>query len=193
MTRGQGNAPDAGAAGGSSRGWSRGAPFGLERSPAGVRALLGRRGLIVVALGALAAACGDGTGPGADVVPPELVATWVAEPACLPQCGFTLAWVENPADSINVTSTTGLTMEITLTRTGTFRLVQRPGSESTAEVRVAPGMLIVTDQAGVVDTLDYSIAGSYLQLHFRRTFSVIDFNGDGTLDPARARGRFLRR
>jgi hypothetical protein len=141
-----------------------------------------------------AAACGDGTGPG-DAVPPELAARWVAEPACVPDCGFTLTSVANAADSLNATAFAGVTTEITVQRSGTFRLVFRPGPDtaSTASVRAVGSMLIVTDAAGVVDTLDYVLRDPWLDLHFRRHFVVIDFNGDGVPDPARARGTFRRR
>jgi hypothetical protein len=157
-----------------------------------------RRALAAVALvtvTGLGACGGDGTGPGVEVVPPELVGRWVAEPACLPQCGFTLSSVANPADSVNVTAFTGISTEITMTREGTFRLQTRPGPDtaSTATVRVIPGALVVTDRLGTVDTLDYQLAGEYLRLQFRRTFTVFDFTGDGANDPANARGSFRRR
>lgn len=143
----------------------------------------------------LATACGgDSTAP-ADVVPGQLAAQWVAEPACLPQCGFTLVSVANPADSLNATAFAGVTTQIVLTRDGTFRLTLLPGPDtaSTASVRASGTTLVVTDRAGVVDTLDYTLSGQFLQLRFRRTFRVIDFNGDGQIDPATARGTFRRR
>jgi hypothetical protein len=141
-----------------------------------------------------ALACGDGTGPG-EQVPAELVGLWVAEPACVPQCGFTLASVANPADSLNATALLGISTEITMTRNGTFKLQTRPGPDSGAAgtVQVRPGMLIVRDPAGVVDTLDYQLSGNYLRLQFRRTFDTFDFTGDGVNDPAYARGSFQRR
>jgi hypothetical protein len=156
----------------------------------------GRGGALLAAAALMVAACGGegGTGP-AEVIPAELAATWVAEPACLPECGFTLASAANPADSINVTAFVGLSTEITMTRDGTFRLRTRPGPDtaSVAQVRAGAGVLVVTDGAGAVDTLDYSLAGDYLHLRFRRHFTVFDFTGDGTPDPATARGRFRRR
>lgn len=149
--------------------------------------------LILAAL-TVAACGGDGTGPGADVISAELAARWVAEPACVPECGFAFSSVADPADSINVTAFTGLTTEINMTRSGTFRIQVRPGPDtaSTGSVRMAPGILVVTDAAGVVDTLDYTLSGSYLSLRFRRTFAVFDFDGDGENDPAHARGTFQR-
>jgi hypothetical protein len=143
----------------------------------------------------LAVACGgDGTGP-ADVLPAELVGVWVAEPACLPQCGFTFESLANPADTLNVTAFVGIATEVTLGRTGTFQMRTRPGPDtaSVAQVRAAPGILVVTDAGGAVDTLDYSLSGDWLAVRFRRPFSVFDFTGDGVADPARARGVFRRR
>jgi hypothetical protein len=153
-----------------------------------------RSAALAAATIALVACGGDAAGP-ADAVPAELAATWVAEPACLPHCGFTLASVANPADSINVTAFAGLSTEIAMTRDGTFRLRTRPGPDtaSVARVRAVARMLIVTDAAGTVDTLDYALAGQYLQLRFRRPFAVFDFTGDGRNDPAHARGTFRRR
>jgi hypothetical protein len=152
-------------------------------------------GVAAAALALAAGACGDGTGPGNDAIPAELAAVWVAEPACLPLCGFALSSVANPADSVNVTACTGITTEITMTRQGSFRLRTRPGPDTAAvgSVQAFPSLLVVTDAAGVVDTLDYQLAGDYLQLKFRRTFAVFDFDGDGVNDPAHARGSFRRR
>lgn len=148
--------------------------------------------MLVLAAGL--AACGDGTGPG-DVVPPELAARWVAEPACVPACGFSLISVAEPSDSLNVTAFAGLTTEIAVSRGGTFRLSIRPGPDtaSTASVRVEGSTLIVTDAVGMVDTLDYVLREPYLELRFRRHFVVLDFDGDGTPDAARARGTFQRK
>lgn len=149
---------------------------------------------VVLTLVAGLAACGDGTGPG-DAVPAALAARWVAEPACLPSCGFSLISMANPTDSLNVTSFAGLTTEITVNRGGTFRLAFRPGPDTatTASVRAEGSMLIVTDAAGTVDTLDYVLREPYLDLQFRRAFVVLDFDGDGTPDSARARGTFQRK
>jgi hypothetical protein len=166
-----------------------------EGARSGARARRAVAALGLATLAGLGACGGDGTGPGAEVVPAELVGRWVAEPACLPLCGFTLSSVANPADSINVTSFAGISTEITMTREGTFRLLTRPGPDtaSTATVRVIPGALVVTDRLGTVDTLDYQLAGEYLRLQFRRTFTAFDFTGDGVNDPANARGSFRRR
>ena len=154
------------------------------------------RNSLVTALGCglVLAACGDDGAPRGDI-PAELVATWVAEPACRPQCGFTLASVADPADSLNVTSFGGLTTELSIASNGTFRVASRPGADtiSAGRARVEGSMLIVTDAAGTVDTLDYALTGAYLDLVFRREFVVLDFDGDGVLDPATARGRFRKR
>jgi hypothetical protein len=143
----------------------------------------------------VATACGsDSAAPGGDAVSAELAAVWVAEPACLPECGFTLASVANPADSVNATAVLGVEVEISMTRAGVFRLTTRPGPPAAqGTVRQEPGMLIVRDAAGVTDTLDYTLAGALLHVQFRRTFQVFDFTGDGVADAARARGSFRRR
>ena len=127
-------------------------------------------------------------------LPAELVGTWAAEPACLPHCGFTLTSVADPADSLNATAW-GLTTEISMTAAGAFRLSVRPGPDtaSTAAVRAEGATLIVTDPAGAVDTLDYSLNVDLLTLRFRRVFTVVDFNDDGVADPAHARGTFRKR
>jgi hypothetical protein len=158
------------------------------------RTCFGLRTPLALAAAGLVACGGDGTGP-ADVLPAELVGLWVAEPACLPNCGFTFASVAQPSDTLNVTAFVGLSTEITLTRDGTFRMRMRPGPDtaSVARVHAGPGILIVTDAAGAVDTLDYTQAGNRLDVRFRRPFAVFDFTGDGVPDPAHARATLLRR
>jgi hypothetical protein len=136
------------------------------------------------------AACGDGTGPQQDAIPPELAATWAAEPACLAQgCGIVLSAVANPADSINITAAMGMSTEIAMTRSGVFRLTVRPGPDTAmvGTVRAAGAALIVTDRAGVVDTIDYQLAGADLHLRWRRSFS------NDLLGAAHMRGTFRRR
>jgi hypothetical protein len=137
------------------------------------------------------AACGDGTGPGSDdAVPAALAGTWVADQSCLPLgCGIVLAPAGNEADSINVTHFLGLSTEITITRAGVFRLVTRPGSDgpSTASARADAHMIIVTDPAGTVDTLDYTVTSSTLRLRWRRTFE------NELMGPVRMRGTLHKR
>lgn len=138
----------------------------------------------------LLTACGDGTGPEAARIPAELAGRWVAGPACA-ECGFTLTSTQNEADSLNFVTFAGATVEIEMTRAGAFRLGYG-GTVDHGQARAAGGALIVTDAAGVVDTIDYALRGDLLDLAFRRTFEVIDFDGDGAADPARARGTFRR-
>ncbi|CAN5895166.1 hypothetical protein BH23GEM9_BH23GEM9_30860 [soil metagenome] len=149
---------------------------------------------LAVVMAVVVSGCSDSSGPG-DMVPAALVGTWVAEPACLPLCGFTLSSVANPADSVNATAVLGIETEISMTRAGVFRLVTRPGPPSLpGTVRAEAGnILVVTDALGVVDTLDYTASATHLHLRFRRTFLAFDFTGDGTFDPANARGSFQRR
>jgi hypothetical protein len=141
----------------------------------------------------LLSACGDAAGP-EDVLPAALAGTWIAEPACLPNCGFTFESLLNPADTINATSFAGITTEVAMTRAGRFTLVFRPGGEggSTGTARVEGGLLIVTDAGGVVDTIDYSVTAAVLQMRFRRPFPSFDFNGDGERDLAWVRAVLLK-
>lgn len=143
--------------------------------------------MLVVAL----AACGDGTGP-SDVIPEELAGTWLAAPACLPECGFTFAPVANPADSINVVVFGGITMEAILTRAGRFTLTARPGDipPVTGSARVE-GSTLVLREGGMTDTLDYTLVENRLTLRFRGEFAF-DFNGDQVDEPATIRGVFVR-
>lgn len=140
------------------------------------------------------AACGDGAGP-SDVIPPELAGSWQASPGCLPACGFTFVAVANPADSINVVDFIGLTMEATLTRAGRFELLARPGGipPVTGQATVEGSTLIIRDDAGAQDTLDFTVTPDVLTLRFRGTYDVLDFDGDQVPDPATLRGVFLRR
>jgi hypothetical protein len=150
--------------------------------------------LLPAALLALATACSDGSGPD-NVLPAALVGNWVAEPACLPNCGFTLTSVANPADSVNATAFVGMTTEIAMRADGRFTLTFMPGGGTPVPgtAHVSGSMLIVRDAAGVVDTMDYTVTASVLDVRFRRIFTSFDFTGDGEPDPARARGVFLKR
>jgi hypothetical protein len=153
------------------------------------------RHLFAGAIAALSiAACGDGAGP-SDVIPPELAGSWEASPGCLPSCGFTFVAVANPADSINVVDFIGLTMEVTLTSRGRFDLIARPGGipPVTGQVEVEGTTLLVRDNAGNQDTLDFTVTPQVLTLRFRKTYDVLDFDGDQIADPAIPRGVFLRR
>jgi hypothetical protein len=150
--------------------------------------------VLPAALLALATGCGNGAGPD-DIIPAALVGNWVAEPACLPNCGFTLTSTANPADSVNATAFVGMTTEIGIRGDGRFTLAFSPGggAPQPGTAHVSGNMLIVRDAAGVVDTMDYTVTPSALDLRFRRIFTSFDFNGDGAADPARARGVFVKR
>jgi hypothetical protein len=154
------------------------------------------RGAVFVAAAAwLPTGCGDGSGPGQDVLPPTLTGTWVADMGCRPHCGFTLSSVANPADTLNATQLLGLSTEIGMQRNGRFLLTFRPGTDTPLEgtARVEGALLIVTGAAGTADTMEYVVSGTTLDLRFRRIYTLFDFNGDGVPDPARARGIFVRR
>ena len=153
------------------------------------------RALVWTAVAAALVGCGDGTGPEAAVVPADLVGNWYAEPACRPQCGFVVVSEENASDSINITQFSGATTIFRIGANGTFGVASLPGPDTVTpgRVRVVGTMLIVTDAANQVDTLDYVRLGQYLDLEWRRRFLNLDFDGDGMADPAIARGRFIRR
>jgi hypothetical protein len=148
----------------------------------------------LAALLALTTGCSDSAAPD-PVLPASLVGNWVAEPACLPHCGFTLTSVASPSDSINATAFVGMTTEIGIHADGRFTLAFYPGGATPipGTAHVSGTMLIVRDAAGVVDTMDYVVTPSTLDLRFRRTFTSFDFTGNGQPDPARARGVFLKR
>lgn len=151
----------------------------------------GGKGLRAAAAAAAVAlaACGDTTGSGGSL-PDNLVGTWVADQGCVPNCGFTLALVANPADTLNVTQLMGIATEIQMTRQGRFTLITRPTTTGAVSgtARSEGSTLIVTG-AGTVDTMDYAVAGGRLDLRIRRIYEL-DING--TIHPARARGIFVR-
>ena len=139
----------------------------------------------------LAACGGDSSGPDS-TIPAQLVAEWVAEPACAPPCAFTIRWAENPTIGLEAITALGLTVRVRVTADGRFT---RSGTGEAAEgtVRMVDGALVVTDTRGVVDTIDYEIQGEYLHLDFRREYVELDFDSDGAADPARVSGVFRKR
>lgn len=143
-----------------------------------------------LALACTTAACGDTAGPAA-VISEELAGTWEAAEHCLPECGFTLQRLDNPADSVNFVSSLQQTFTFTLTTSGRFGLTA-PGGGSTirGEAYTEGSMMIFRDQAGAQDTADYALAGAYLALTFRSITSSFDFDGDGVGDPSIVRARF---
>ncbi|MGH7448647.1 MAG: hypothetical protein ACRELT_13845 [Longimicrobiales bacterium] len=143
--------------------------------------------------GAVLVACGDGAGPSAEI-PPELTGSWEAAPGCLPNCGFTLIRVDNPADSINFVAGTGTTFLLTLTAGGGFDLNEVLGGiDIRGRARAEGAMLILRDDAGVQDTADYALSGLFLSLAFRGITEAFDFDGDASGDPAVVRATFRRR
>src|SRR5690606_33160714 len=102
--------------------------------------------LLVVAAG------GDTSGPGS-VLPSELVGDWEALQACLPECGFTLVRVSDPADSVNFVSALGATFLLEMRGNGGFELASPTGGVTIAgQARKSGNVLIVRDGAGVEDT-----------------------------------------
>ncbi|MBR9989676.1 MAG: hypothetical protein KFH98_07980 [Gemmatimonadetes bacterium] len=143
-----------------------------------------------LALASMTTACSDTAGPAA-VISDELAGTWEAAEHCLPECGFTLQRLDNPADSINFVSSLMQTFVFTLTTSGRFGLTA-PGGGTTirGEAYMEGGTLIFRDQAGAQDTADYALTGRYLGLTFRTVTSSFDFDGDGVGDPSIVRARF---
>ena len=147
----------------------------------------------LLALSVAVAACGDSSGP-SPVVPEELAGFWEANPECLPQCGFTLQRLSNPADSVNFVSALQQSFVANLTPTGRFNLTSSgAGITIRGRVEVVDGMLILQDEAGARDTADYAIEGEYLSMSFRNSTEAFDFDADGTGDPATVRARFRAR
>lgn len=136
----------------------------------------------------LAAACGDSTAP--DVIPELLAGNWVAEPACLPNCGFTITPVASPGDSLNVVSGFGVTMDLSLTRAGRIEIRALNAGSSVepirGEVTVEGQTLILRDTEGSVDTVDFQVNATRLQVAFRQQVLL-----EGA--PSRVSGVFLRR
>ena len=146
----------------------------------------------VLLAGLTVAACGDSAGP-SDLIPQELAGAWLAAPECLPQCGFTLMRISNPADSVNFVSGLQQTFLMTLTTSGRFGLTGLGGASTIrGRVEAEGAMLILRDEAGAQDTADYTLQGEYLGLAFRGVAEQFDFDGDGVGDPAMVRARFRR-
>jgi hypothetical protein len=146
--------------------------------------------------GLVVAGCGDSAGVGDEVIPSPLVGTWESGLGCHPTCALTLTMVANPAATFNVTQATALNTEIRIQRDGRFTLTYVPSGGQGPEVgsaRVEGTMLIVTSSAGVVDTLDYVVSSSVLDLQFRSPVLRFDFTGDGVNDPAYMRLISVRR
>ena len=147
----------------------------------------------LLAISAALAACGDSSGP-SNLVPDELAGFWEASPACLPECGFTLQRISNPADSINFVSALEQSFVVNLTTSGRFNLTSAgAGITLRGRVEAVDGMLVLEDEAGVRDTADYVLQGEYLSLMFRNTTENFDFDADGQGDPALVRARFRAR
>jgi hypothetical protein len=132
--------------------------------------------------------CSDGSGP-ADVLPAELTGEWTAYPGCLYTCGFTFMPLANPADSLNVIATFGLTVNLSLQRNGRMEMIALGGGPVdpvSGRARVDGAMLILTDDEGAVDTADYVLDAGRLRLQFRE---IVSLNGQD----ARVRASFQRR
>jgi hypothetical protein len=125
-------------------------------------------------------ACGGG-----DVVEPKLpealTGSWVANSTCSPSCSFTLTSVANPSASNDIVATSGITVDLLLRADGSAVLAFF-GLTETGTVSVAGNTMYLTS-GGVVDTIDYTVSPTTLDLKFRSRFEF-DLNQDGVLDPA---------
>jgi hypothetical protein len=142
-------------------------------------------------LAVLVGACGDGTGPAA-AIPEALVGSWIAEPACVPECGLVVKSVANPQDSVAVTAVLGVTAQINIGRSGTFQLTTIPpipGGILAGTARVEANELVVRDAQGNEERLSFSVTSTTLTLEFA---GELDFDNDGTPEAAVARGVFLK-
>lgn len=138
------------------------------------------------------AACGDSAGP-SDAIPEVLSGFWEAEPACLPECGFTLVRIDNEADSVNFVRALDQSFVLNMTTSGRFNLLSVDGGTSIrGRVEAVGAMLILQDDAGARDTADYTLEGEYLGLRFRDVTEQFDFDEDGVGDPSTIRARFRR-
>lgn len=134
----------------------------------------------------LAAACSDGGSGPVDVIPVELAGTWIATPACRPDCGFTFESVTNAADSVNFTAF-GATTTFTLTTSGDFTF--DPGlptvGDAEGEMRLEPGVLVVqpTSEFPEEERIDYQLVGGRLRLSWRETvtYTLPDAEGPSTV------------
>jgi len=150
------------------------------------------RKLITAALLACAlCACGDSSGPVADI-PAQLVGEWRADAACVPPCSFTLTWKSDPRASLDAISL-GMALRMEIEKSGRFVFGDVSAMPPAGQLRVVGQQLIITDSHGVVDTVTYRFEGTALRLDFRREFTVLDFNADGVKDASTAAGVFVRR
>lgn len=141
-----------------------------------------------------ATACGgDAAAPSSDV-PGALVGVWVAEPACLPACEFTVFDRQQPANSINFVAF-GLGVEMHVQATGRFRMEVRLVRDTLLDgtVRVeGDRMLVSSTGTATVDTLDFTLAEPWLEIQLRSRLAY-DLDADGTDEDVGVRGTFRRR
>jgi hypothetical protein len=148
--------------------------------------------LLFLATAAIAAAaCADGTGPGA-ALPADLVGEWVADSRCIPQCSLTIHPATNPADSVALTHFVGLFVDIAAAGRFTLQTVPAVSDRGTVTgtATLSGGQLVVRTSSGEEERVDYTTGGGRLTLGFAGT---MDFDGDGTPEPARIRATLVRR
>ncbi|MGH7554362.1 MAG: hypothetical protein ACREMQ_15260 [Longimicrobiales bacterium] len=127
-------------------------------------------------------------------MPPELVADWVSDPTCLPECSFTVFVKQNPADSLNLVRF-GLGVEMMIRETGRLRMEVRLVRDTLLDGMVSARngqMLVTTPGVPTVDTLDYVLTNGMLHVDLRSRLTH-DLDGDGRKEPVGLRGVFRRR
>lgn len=152
-----------------------------------------RRAICTLVAAFFAACGGDGAGPAAEL-PAELVGTWEASPACVPDCGFTFTNATNAADSVNFTAAFGTTSRLTLNPSGTFTFSSGvPLTAPVAGRMELEGNELVVQASGEFpeERIRYSLQGGMLRLEWDETFSF-DLDENGTDEDVRVRGVFER-
>jgi nitrous oxide reductase accessory protein NosL len=141
----------------------------------------------------LVASCGSDQDPDPDI-PAELVGNWVAQPACSPDCEFTFTMVDDPSQSVDIITALNFSVDIGIAASGAFTLDFSGGTgPETGTVRVEGSRMLVRDNTGVTDTINWHIANELLYLDFEEAYTVLDIDQDGALDASIAAGVFARR
>ena len=133
---------------------------------------------------------GDSSGPTSSI-PAELVGNWIAEPACLPICGWTLTSSTDPEVSLNfVDDPLFITVGVGIESDADFELsFSGQSAPERGTLRVQGQMMIITADAGAVDTADYHIQNGYLHMQLRKEYA---FSVGGQAHSGRPAGVFER-
>lgn len=151
-----------------------------------------QRVLTAALAGALLLGCGSDPSDPGNRIPAELVGSWIAEPACLPECGWTLTSSTDPEVSLNfVDEPLNMTIGVGIEADGDFELsFSGQSAPERGTLRVEGQLMIITDQGGQVDSADYHIEGAYLYMQLRKEYN---FSVGGAAHTGRPLGIFERR